>query len=153
MDEEAEYSSMNIYCTPPPPLTKNESTALIKNENGTNYRPFVLSLILITLLIAGMVTTALLYKQPKNISLQNDHEYIDENLNADDCRSDIDCNSNGICSSVTGQCRCDIGYTTYDSKDGTQCNYKQKFQMNAFLLSLFLGEFGAGNYNIFILIH
>merc|ERR1712129_342311 len=60
------------------------------------------------------------------------------------------CNGHGLCSALTNSCECDIGYTTVHATDDdtTECNYKQKYQMNAFLLSLFLGEFGAGRFYV-----
>lgn len=54
--------------------------------------------------------------------------------------SAIDCNLNGFC--IDNHCRCFNNYVTYQSE--TSCNYHQKDRTTAFLLELFLGEFGAG---------
>ena len=61
------------------------------------------------------------------------------------CRPDnpLDCNRVGICSDVVDdewKCICDPGYL------GPECEIKQKQQLTAFLLSFFLGTFGAGRF-------
>jgi len=59
------------------------------------------------------------------------------------------CNDHGRCSinpAKLGECVCDNGYTTQDSN--SQCGYKQKPQVGAFLLELFLGGFGAGYFYV-----
>jgi hypothetical protein len=53
------------------------------------------------------------------------------------CTLNSDCN-NGVCTS--GICVCNKGYL---SQDTLACSYKQKDQLTAFLLSFFLGVFGA----------
>jgi len=58
------------------------------------------------------------------------------------CSSYTTCNEHGHCSenpSKVGVCDCDNGWTTYGS---SQCTYKQKFQLTAFLLQFFIS--GAG---------
>lgn len=58
------------------------------------------------------------------------------------CNNSVaDCNYNGFCG-THNQCRCFSNYVTHDSATG--CNYHQKSRLTAFLLELFLGEFGAG---------
>jgi hypothetical protein len=49
----------------------------------------------------------------------------------------IDCN-NGVCKNQT--CKCDQGFITLNNEN---CNYKQKEKLVAFLLSFFIGTFGA----------
>ena len=44
--------------------------------------------------------------------------------------------------------KCEYGFTTYNPPDDTMCNYKQKSQLTALLLSLFLGQFGAGRFYV-----
>ncbi len=59
------------------------------------------------------------------------------------CRSDIDC-VQGICniSESNGICICNRGWVL--ARDGlNQCTYQQKSKLTAFLLSFFLGFFGA----------
>ena len=53
------------------------------------------------------------------------------------CTSDATCN-NGVCKNST--CVCSLGYVTFGN---TTCNYKQKEKLTAFLLSFFVGNFGA----------
>lgn len=53
------------------------------------------------------------------------------------CVSNSDCN-HGKCENTT--CVCESGYVTYK---GVNCNYKQKEKLVAFLLSFFIGNFGA----------
>ena len=58
------------------------------------------------------------------------------------CTTNADCNYNGNCMN-NHQCKCNDGYITFDSE--TQCNYKQKNTLTAFLLELFIGMYtGAG---------
>ncbi len=56
------------------------------------------------------------------------------------CNSTVDCYSNGVCDPQANVCVCNSGYTT------SNCSYKQKKQLTAFLLQLFLGKFGAGHF-------
>ncbi len=53
------------------------------------------------------------------------------------CLTDSDCN-NGICRNFT--CICNSGFVTFGS---STCNYQQKEKLTAFLLSFFVGSFGA----------
>lgn len=62
------------------------------------------------------------------------------------CTSFADCNNEGFCDTSTGVCKCDDHYI--NSHDGTQCTYKQKQQLTAFLLHFFLGYFGAGEFYV-----
>jgi TM2 domain-containing membrane protein YozV len=57
------------------------------------------------------------------------------------------CDYNGICRSDE-TCKCDDGYITFPSNHYPYCNYKQKNQLVAFLLELFLGYFGVGEFYI-----
>lgn len=43
-------------------------------------------------------------------------------------------------------CLCDDRYTTYEPPEGEECNYQQKEQFTAFMLSFFLGGAGAGRF-------
>ena len=54
------------------------------------------------------------------------------------CNSDAECN-NGQCSDQK-ECECNLGFVNYNGK---ACSYEQKNKITAFLLSLFLGNFGA----------
>jgi TM2 domain-containing membrane protein YozV len=56
------------------------------------------------------------------------------------------CNNHGYCNNDNTTCICNSGYTTYKSKDGSQCNYKQKDSVTAFCLTFFLMFVGAGNW-------
>lgn len=64
------------------------------------------------------------------------------------CISDEDCSYHGTCNQEKTVCICNNGYTTYPSANQPQCNYEQKNQLTAFLLSFFLGAFGAGHFYI-----
>jgi TM2 domain len=58
-----------------------------------------------------------------------------------ECKSDADCTYHGRCDIPSGNCVCNSGYTEVD------CSYKEKKQIAAFLLHLFLGfGFGAGHF-------
>ncbi|CAF0980638.1 unnamed protein product [Adineta ricciae] len=58
------------------------------------------------------------------------------------CTSNSDCGSNGKCSLTTNTCNCTTsGYVTVQSSQ--PCAYEQKKKLNAFLLSFFIGCFGA----------
>jgi len=61
-------------------------------------------------------------------------------VSAQTCNNTEDCSNNGLCSN--NQCHCFSGYITHESVVG--CNYRQKSRLTAFMLELFLGEFGAG---------
>ena len=140
--KETHYTSISVFLSP-----KSESSSLLK-RGKPSLKSFIISVIIIICFGVAVVSTTLFFYQhtDDNDLLAIDHEYIDED---DGCAtSDIDCNGHGICSALTNSCECDIGYTSYGSRDGTDCNYKQKYQMNAFLLSLFLGEFGAGRFYV-----
>lgn len=65
---------------------------------------------------------------------------VEENL---DCTNSDDCSKNGFCE--RGKCSCFFGYVTTKDSNGFSCNYKQKIQVTAFILELFLG-FGMGHY-------
>ena len=68
-----------------------------------------------------------------------------------ECTGSIECSSRGECIQdldLTSQdiCLCDDGYTTFDAEEDIYCNYKQKEQFTAFLLTFFLGGVGAGRF-------
>ena len=52
--------------------------------------------------------------------------------------SNLDCND-GVCL-ISGICKCDKGYFSYSNQN---CKYEQRKKIYAFILSLFLGIFGA----------
>eukprot|EP01084_Bolivina_argentea_P163589 284560_1 len=71
--------------------------------------------------------------------------------------SEKNCDARGVCVQVTPltwSCKCDDGYTTYPKinttttpvTDRIYCNYQQKDQLVAFLLSFFVGLFAAGRF-------
>lgn len=68
------------------------------------------------------------------------------------CESNFDCSENGECNVKNGQCSCAESFGTFadDSSSSLvpslQCNYEKKEQLTAFLLSLFLGFFGAEHF-------
>ena len=72
--------------------------------------------------------------------------------NNEEC-SELNCNlENGNCTEYDDNkghyfCNCHSGYTTYPYDNKIQCNYKQKSQLKAFLLELFLC-YGAGHFYI-----
>lgn len=83
----------------------------------------------------------------RNIYLQNTTNNTTNFASTTSCLFDLDC-EHGECKQIksranpngTFQCVCDKGYVKY----GTSiCNYKQRKQLAAFLLSIFLGWFGA----------
>eukprot|EP01084_Bolivina_argentea_P039191 72448_1 len=75
-----------------------------------------------------------------------------------DCDPEKTCDGHGDCTYsgsgdelIFASCKCDNGFTTYpDPPTGDQpyCNYPQKSQLTAFLLSWFLGAFGAGRFYV-----
>lgn len=66
------------------------------------------------------------------------------------CENSNDCSGNGSCNIQTGKCSCTDSFETYadvaSSAPSLQCNYEKKEQLTAFLLSLFLGIFGAEHF-------
>eukprot|EP00455_Lapot_gusevi_P034748 TRINITY_DN3843_c0_g1_i11.p1 TRINITY_DN3843_c0_g1~~TRINITY_DN3843_c0_g1_i11.p1 ORF type:complete len:207 (-),score=62.73 TRINITY_DN3843_c0_g1_i11:209-829(-) len=58
------------------------------------------------------------------------------------------CGSHGLCNDAKTACICLDNYITFNSNDGTQCNYEQKKQLTAFLLQFFLGAVGAGDWYV-----
>ena len=74
-----------------------------------------------------------------------------------DCDATTNCDARGVCVNEedgTWSCKCDDGYATYpepedpQSEDAVYCQYKQKEQLTAFLLSFFLGGCGAGRFYV-----
>mmetsp|Transcript_75535 Transcript_75535/g.120135 ORF Transcript_75535/g.120135 Transcript_75535/m.120135 type:complete len:245 (+) Transcript_75535:17-751(+) len=162
-EPESNYSSINVYSTPD--CNPQETTELIQSGQS-KLKPIFLSAIISALLFCGIIVTIIVTRnlnaslspsstasttntgQAYNTFIDEDTNYLDSNAITSDCDSAIDCNAHGRCSYDSTYCVCDIGYTTYAAPNGTECNYKQKYQMNAFLLSLFLGGFGAGRYYV-----
>eukprot|EP01084_Bolivina_argentea_P080200 145303_1 len=78
---------------------------------------------------------------------------INNNTN-DTCSDEIYCSGHGTCTytnNETQSCECHEGWTTYPNinkqdDDPTYCNYQQKEQLIAFLLSVFLGVVAAGRF-------
>ena len=68
---------------------------------------------------------------------------INTTTNPYPCTTDTQCSNNGLC--FRNNCNCFSGFSSYPEVKDNYCNYKVKFQYNAFLLELFLG-FGAGHY-------
>ncbi len=85
-------------------------------------------------------------------------------LKRSECNGDIDCSGNGLCFNLTKTCTCNKGFSTlynnktamitkinnsnttyYDYAGQKQCNYNQKNQLTAFMLSIFVG-FGAEHF-------
>ena len=74
---------------------------------------------------------------------------------AQTCDDQVNCNGHGECqilSNNTFTCDCEEGWTSDPSEgeivDGNLvfCNYEQKQQLVAFLLSFFLGAYGGGRW-------
>ena len=63
------------------------------------------------------------------------------------CTGQESCNYHGVCNRYNTGCICNDGYVTHDFPD-VQCNYEQKEQLTAFLLSFFLGIFAAGQWYV-----
>jgi hypothetical protein len=66
-------------------------------------------------------------------------------VSAQNCTKEL-CNNHGKCSNDT--CDCDNGWITFDSNNGTMCNYEQKSGKTAFLLEFFFSPVGAGYFYI-----
>lgn len=68
----------------------------------------------------------------------------------DNCNYYTTCNDHGVCHIDPPEnsylCKCDNGYTTHECDDGSECCYEQKKQLVAFLLHIFLGGVGAGDF-------
>ena len=151
--QSTDYPSINFGLDP----SMREALVKRKNNGRPSLKPFIISAVIITFIILGIIGFVHIHKTHSSQLYDYDQygtsSYLDQeansnNINNNACNSDIDCNGHGTCNFATSGCKCDIGYTTYNSLDDTQCNYKQKYQMNAFLLSLFLGEFGAGRFYV-----
>jgi len=65
------------------------------------------------------------------------------NFTCDAGKVAAECSYHGICRDDGKSCVCSDGYTTSQSSS-IQCDYKQKDTVAAFLLELFLGQFGGG---------
>ena len=64
------------------------------------------------------------------------------------CTDEVTCSAAGTCKK-DGTCDCIWGYVTHNpSQKNTYCNYQQKEQLIAFLLSMFLGGFAGGRWYI-----
>lgn len=73
------------------------------------------------------------------------------------CVSEINCRARGVCINDASYpngwyCLCNDGYTTFPEPDVNSplvyCNYQQKDQLVAFLLSFFVGFFAAGRFYV-----
>lgn len=76
-----------------------------------------------------------------NISSNNDDKITDVNK----CIAptvNITCGIHGQCNFENTECICESGYATRNLQK--QCTYKQKKQLNAFLIHLFIGFTGSG---------
>lgn len=62
------------------------------------------------------------------------------------CSSARDCSFRGACDLSTGQCFCEHGRLTFPASHAVGCNYAQKQQLTAVLLSAFLGVTGADQF-------
>lgn len=62
------------------------------------------------------------------------------------CIQDRNCSFHGRCDASSGVCVCDTNYITYNNAEGVGCNYNQKKQLVAFLLSFFVGYTGAEHF-------
>ncbi|CAF0798823.1 unnamed protein product [Adineta steineri] len=68
-----------------------------------------------------------------------------ENVQLKDCSLDLDC-IHGICNNKNineTYCICERGWTISNKAEFYGCTYEQKSKLAAFLLSFFLGGFGA----------
>eukprot|EP01084_Bolivina_argentea_P163590 284561_1 len=122
--------------------SSTETTSLV-NTGKPTLKPFIISSVLIAFIIIGTTTFIVFEKTHFNLSL---NENID--VNHFSCSDPIiDCNGHGLCL-TTNECLCNDGYITYNSVDGTECNYKQQSQLVAFLLSFFIGTAGVGRFYV-----
>lgn len=69
------------------------------------------------------------------------------------CRDEVQCSGNGQCDyqGIRWRCICDDGWATFPipnstSSDPIYCNYEQRLQLVAFLLSFFVGWAAAGRF-------
>lgn len=62
------------------------------------------------------------------------------------CVDQSSCSLHGMCNKNKTACICNDGYITH--KSNNQCNYLQKEQLIALLLSIFLGIFAAGQWYV-----
>lgn len=70
-------------------------------------------------------------------------------INSTTCHDVTTCDGNGMCypKPVDGHmCKCSNSYATHECDEGTECCYKRKSQLTAFMLQLFLGLVGAGDF-------
>ena len=96
--------------------------------------------------LATVYMTGVLHSKPRKINTYNPTIRSILAVTNQECLTDDDCN-NGECELVedtfgktdnSTKCVCDDGYI---SLDGEFCDYEQRNQLVAFLLSFFLGEF------------
>lgn len=62
------------------------------------------------------------------------------------CTTSAMCNYQGVCNDEMTACVCDDEWATFESQNGTQCNYHRKSQMTAFWLSFFLNWVAVGHW-------
>eukprot|EP01084_Bolivina_argentea_P053476 98185_1 len=146
------YSSVNT-----PPCKSNllininpvETTPLITDENNKSIKTTNHYIRTIPMLIATVAILCTIFSAFKAFIIDPITDTRDYN-NINCTNSYVACNTHGICVSNHPEvgCQCDYGYTTFNSQDSTMCNYKQKSQLTAFLLSVFLGGVGAGRFYV-----
>jgi TM2 domain-containing membrane protein YozV len=149
----------------------------VKQSNDT-FLGLPLKSIMIAAFIGLIASVAICLAMPSNHKIHNDfkmHKYanikqngqstafsrlfspvefdviiIGNNTNSpSSCQNDLeDCSGEGYCTRDGSTCVCFSGHVTYNSPNGPKCNYKQKSQLAAFLLQLFLGKFGAGHFYV-----
>jgi len=141
---------------------KTEASSLMNSSVSKVAKPtsnaIVWSIITAVFLVAVLIITGTAVaiqkssEESAHTPIPSDRVYFDDGtfmvLDTIVCHDPtVTCHGHGTCEDHYG-CRCDSGYTTHKAENGTMCNYKQKSQMTAFLLTLFLGEFGAGRFYV-----
>ena len=127
---------------------KNEKSSLLKKVGKPTSNAIVWSIITAAFMMSIIIITgsAVAIEKSTEEGAIMDKSMIDDTFLCSD--ASIDCNGHGICFKNGDGCKCDDGFITHNPTNDTQCNYEQKSQLTAFLLALFLGEFGAGRFYV-----
>jgi hypothetical protein len=104
-----------------------------------------LIIFLIFALTAATAVSASTLIRSRSGSTHHGHNGNLLSVNASSNCTDAYCNYNGRCDDTNTKCICNERYITFNSINGTECNYKQKRALGTLLMEVFLGlEVGGG---------
>jgi hypothetical protein len=109
----------------------------------------MISVILATLCIDRLVLANNYFRQLFAVQQNDNDTWTMQSFDATSFNCTVgptspECSYHGTCTADGLGCICNTQYTTCPASNALKCNYQQKSAPTAFLLELFLGEFGAG---------